>query len=172
MDQPATIGALPAAVAQGAGILVGYLPGMAMRRIVDLNPGEAKTNARDAYMIAEAARTMPHTLRSSAVADKQAAELSMLCGFDDDLAKQATAASNRIRGLLTQIQPSLLLHAGGDTTVIALWLGHGQIVTTNIYLHADMTVKEAAIAKFTPPGIAATGRYQPTDTVLAFLAAL
>src|SRR6185312_833185 len=42
-----------------------------------------------------------------AVADEQAAELSMLCGFDDDLAKQATAASNRIRGLLTQIHPAL-----------------------------------------------------------------
>jgi transposase len=107
VDQPATIGALPVAVAQAAGILVGYLPGLAMRRIADLHPGEAKTDARDAYIIAEAARTMPHTLRSIAVADEQAAELSMLCGFDDDLAKQATAASNRIRGLLTQIHPAL-----------------------------------------------------------------
>jgi len=92
-------------VAQAAGILVGYLPGLAMRRIADLHPGEAKTDARDAYIIAEAARCMPHTLRSIAVADEQAAELSMLCGFDDDLAKQPTAASNRIRGLLTQIHP-------------------------------------------------------------------
>lgn len=107
VDQPATIGALPVAVAQAAGILVGYLPGLAMRRIADLHPGEAKTDARDAYIIAEAARTMPHTLRSIAVADEQAAELSMLCGFDDDLAKQATAATNRIRGLLTQIHPAL-----------------------------------------------------------------
>ncbi|WP_346768937.1 IS110 family transposase [Crystallibacter degradans] len=107
VDQPATIGALPVAVAQAAGIMVGYLPGLAMRRIADLHPGEAKTDARDAYIIAEAARTMPHTLRSIAVADEQAAELSMLCGFDDDLAKQATAASNRIRGLLTQIHPAL-----------------------------------------------------------------
>ncbi len=107
VDQPATIGALPVAVAQAAGILVGYLPGLAMRRIADLHPGEAKTDARDAYIIAEAARTMPHTLRSIAVADEQVAELSMLCGFDDDLAKQATAASNRIRGLLTQIHPAL-----------------------------------------------------------------
>ncbi len=65
-----------------------------------------------------------------------------------------------------------LLHAGVDTTVIALWLGHEQIATTNIYLHADMTLKEAAIAKVTPLGITATGRYQPTDTVLAFLVAL
>ncbi|WP_026821272.1 IS110 family transposase, partial [Arthrobacter castelli] len=107
VDQPATIGALPVAVAEAAGIVVGYLPGLAMRRIADLHPGESKTDARDAYIIAEAARTMPHTLRSIKVADEQSAELSMLCGFDDDLAKQATAASNRIRGLLTQVHPAL-----------------------------------------------------------------
>lgn len=107
VDQPATIGALPVAVAQAEGIMVGYLPGLAMRRIADLHPGEAKTDARDAAIIAEAARTMPHTLRSIVIADEQAAELSMLCGFDDDLAQQATATSNRIRGLLTQIHPAL-----------------------------------------------------------------
>ena len=107
VDQPATIGALPVAVAQAAGITVGYLPGLAMRRIADLHPGEAKTDARDAAIIAEAARTMPHTLRSIAVADEQVAELAMLCGFDDDLAKQVTATSNRLRGLLTQIHPAL-----------------------------------------------------------------
>ena len=107
VDQPSTIGALPVAVAQAEGILVGYLPGLAMRRIADLHPGEAKTDARDAAIIAEAARTLPHTLRSIVLADEQAAELSMLCGFDDDLAKQATATSNRIRGLLTQIHPAL-----------------------------------------------------------------
>lgn len=107
VDQPATIGALPLAVAQDMGVMVGYLPGLAMRRIADLHPGEAKTDARDAAIIAEAARTMPHTLRSIVLADEQAAQLSMLCGFDDDLAKQATATSNRIRGLLTQVHPAL-----------------------------------------------------------------
>lgn len=44
VDQPSTIGALPVAVAQAEGILVGYLPGLAMRRIADLHPGEAKTD--------------------------------------------------------------------------------------------------------------------------------
>ena len=107
VDQPATIGALPVAVAQAAGTLIGYLPGLAMRRIADLHPGEAKTDARDALIIADAARTMPHALRSIQLAEEQIAELSMLCGFDDDLAKQATATSNRIRGLLTQIHPAL-----------------------------------------------------------------
>ncbi|WP_431712132.1 IS110 family transposase [Glutamicibacter uratoxydans] len=107
VDQPSTIGALPVAVARTEGTQVGYLPGLAMRRIADLHPGEAKTDDRDAAIIAEAARTLPHTLRSIVLADEQAAELSMLCGFDDDLAKQATATSNRIRGLLTQIHPAL-----------------------------------------------------------------
>lgn len=107
VDQPATIGALPIAVAQAAGALVGYLPGLAMRRIADLHPGEAKTDARDAAIIAETARTMPHTLRSIQATDEQVAELTMLCGFDDDLAAQTTQVGNRVRGLLTQIHPAL-----------------------------------------------------------------
>jgi integrase/recombinase XerD len=64
-----------------------------------------------------------------------------------------------------------LLHAGVDTTVIALWLGHEQIQTTQIYLHADLAIKEKALALTTPP-TAKPGRYQPTDRVLAFLDAL
>ena len=72
-----------------------------------LHPGEAKTDARDAAIIAETARTMPHTLRSIQVTDEQVAELTMLCGFDDDLAAQITQAGNRVRGLLTQIHPAL-----------------------------------------------------------------
>jgi transposase len=107
VDQPATVGALPVAVAGAEGVLVAYLPGLAMRRIADLHAGEAKTDARDAYIIAEAARSMPHTLRSLKIADSQVAELTMLCGFDEDLAAQITATSNRIRGLLTQIHPAL-----------------------------------------------------------------
>jgi integrase/recombinase XerD len=64
-----------------------------------------------------------------------------------------------------------LLLAGNDITVIALWLGHEQISTTNIYLHADMTHKQQAIDR-TKPINAKLGRYQPTDTLLAFLEAL
>lgn len=107
VDQPATIGALPVAVARATGAAVGYLPGLAMRRIADLHPGQAKTDARDAMIIAEAARTMPHTLRTIALDDETLAELGVLCGFDDDLTTQITATSNRIRGLLTQVHPAL-----------------------------------------------------------------
>src|SRR4051794_593082 len=107
VDQPATVGALPVAVARAEGVLVAYLPGLAMRRIADLHAGESKTDARDAYIIAEAARSLPHTLRPLKLADSQVAELTMLCGFDEDLAGQITQVSNRIRGLLTQIHPAL-----------------------------------------------------------------
>jgi site-specific recombinase XerD len=61
-----------------------------------------------------------------------------------------------------------LLESGVDVTVIALWLGHEQVSTTNIYLHADMTQKERAIARVTPPSTR-PGRYLATDSILTFL---
>jgi integrase/recombinase XerD len=64
-----------------------------------------------------------------------------------------------------------LLRAGVDTSVIALWLGHEQADTTQIYLHADLALKEKALARTAPPGTK-PGRYQPPDTILAFLQAL
>jgi integrase/recombinase XerD len=64
-----------------------------------------------------------------------------------------------------------LLHAGIDSTVIALWLGHERVETTQIYLHADLQLKERALARTKPPD-AKPGRYRPPDTLLAFLEAL
>jgi transposase len=107
VDQPNNIGALPIAVARATNCQVAYLPGLAMRRIADLHPGQAKTDARDAYVIAEAARSMPHTLRRVDVGEAALAELDVLVGFDDDLAGEATRLVNRIRGLLGGIHPAL-----------------------------------------------------------------
>ncbi len=64
-----------------------------------------------------------------------------------------------------------LLHAGVDTTVIALWLGHVDVRSTNAYLHADLSIKERALA-LTTPTQSPPGRYRPTDPLLAFLEAL
>ena len=61
-----------------------------------------------------------------------------------------------------------LLQAGVDITVIALWLGHESTETTQIYIHADLTIKEKALARTTPPNTP-PGRYKPTDDLLAFL---
>jgi integrase/recombinase XerD len=64
-----------------------------------------------------------------------------------------------------------LLRAGVETSVIALWLGHEQIETTHIYLHADLELKERALEK-TAPASTKPGRYRPPDKLLAFLEAL
>ena len=64
-----------------------------------------------------------------------------------------------------------LLRAGIDTSVIALWLGHEQIETTQIYLHADLEIKERALAKTNPANLT-PGRFRPPDKLLAFLEAL
>jgi site-specific recombinase XerD len=64
-----------------------------------------------------------------------------------------------------------LLHSGVDITVIALWLGHESPATTRVYLHADMALKEQALARLTPPDHQ-PGRYAPPDTLLAFLETL
>ncbi len=61
-----------------------------------------------------------------------------------------------------------LLHAGVDTSVIALWLGHVSVDTTQIYLHADLALKEQALARTRPPN-GRTGRYRPPDSLLAWL---
>lgn len=64
-----------------------------------------------------------------------------------------------------------LLRAGIDLSIIALWLGHEQMETTQVYLHADLAMKERALARTTPVS-AIPGRYRPPDTLLAFLEAL
>jgi site-specific recombinase XerD len=64
-----------------------------------------------------------------------------------------------------------LLRAGIDLSIIALWLGHEQMETTQIYLHADLALKEKALARTTPVNTR-PGRYRPSDTLLAFLEAL
>ena len=62
-----------------------------------------------------------------------------------------------------------LLAAGTDISVIALWLGHESTDATQIYLHADMGIKERALARITPASAGTVRRYKPPDTLLRFL---
>jgi integrase/recombinase XerD len=96
------------------------------------------------------------------------------------LARHAAAAAARCPSLnaktitahtLRHTAAMRLLHAGTDTSVIGLWLGHEQADTTQIYLHADLALKERALARVKPPD-ARPGRYRPPDKLLAFLEAL
>ena len=88
----------------------------------------------------------------------------------------ATAAASRPTMREKKVSPHVLRHsaamrllaAGIDATVIALWLGHETTTTVQAYIHADLALKEQALAR-TAPQDAPPGRYQPPDTVLAFL---
>jgi integrase len=65
-----------------------------------------------------------------------------------------------------------LLLAGVDRSVIALWLGHESVETTQMYLDANLAMKEQALAKTEPANTKASGRYRPDDKLLAFLKGL
>ena len=96
------------------------------------------------------------------------------------VAKHAKAAQERCPTLKNKtVSPHVLRHsaamsllrAGVDITVIAMWLGHEQVETAQIYLHADLGIKERALARTTPPNTT-PGRYRAPDALLAFLEAL
>jgi site-specific recombinase XerD len=65
-----------------------------------------------------------------------------------------------------------LLQAGVDRSVIALWLGHESVETTQVYLEATLAMKEQALAKTTPPNGGRFRRYRPGDELLGFLNSL
>ena len=98
------------------------------------------------------------------------------------LAKHLAAARQKCPSLKNKrVTPHVLRHsaamellqAGVDRSVIALWLGHESIETTQIYLDADLALKEKALAKTTPLAKGKTsGRYRPDDKLLAFLKSL
>jgi len=93
------------------------------------------------------------------------------------VAKHAAAAQRRCPSLAhKRVTPHVLRHSaamallrhGVPLSIIALWLGHESVETTQIYVHADMRMKEAALAHTTPSGLA-PGRFRPDDALLAFL---
>ena len=101
-------------------------------------------------------------------------------GVEHLLAKHVATASSRCPSLRTKrVSPHVLRHSaamdllqhGVDRSVIALWLGHESIETTEMYIHADMKLKEQALAKTLPLEVP-PGRYRPDDRLLAFLESL
>jgi integrase/recombinase XerD len=98
-------------------------------------------------------------------------------GLERRLAKHLATATRRCPSLndkkvtlhtLRHTAAMQLLQAGVDTTVIALWLGHERVDTTQIYLHADLELKEKALGRTRPPH-SRTGRYRPSDSLIAWL---
>ena len=87
------------------------------------------------------------------------------------IACPSLAAKNISPHTLRHTAAMALLAAGVDTAVIALWMGHESVRTTDIYLHADLSLKQKALERITPAEVT-PGRYQPRDALLAFLEAL
>jgi integrase/recombinase XerD len=96
------------------------------------------------------------------------------------LAKYTSVAAEKCDSLKRKnVSPHALRHSaamdllqnGVDRSVIALWLGHESVETTQIYLHADMTLKEKALSRTPPLGIN-PGRYRSDDQLMAFLESL
>jgi transposase len=120
IDQPGSIAQLAIAVAARRAVPVAYIPGLVMRRAAGLYPGEAKTDRRDAFVIADTARTRRRQIHWLDVgSDELLDQLRVLNGFDIDLAADLTRLTNRLRDALTSISPAIeravgsrLAHAG------------------------------------------------------------
>ena len=101
-------------------------------------------------------------------------------GIEYIVAKHTATAERKCRSLQRKhVSPHVLRHTtamellehGIDRSVIALWLGHESVNTTDMYLHADLKMKERALDRTSPPG-SQCGRYKPDDQTLAFLNSL
>jgi transposase len=119
IDQPGSIAQLALALARQREIPVAYVPGLVMRRAADLYPGEAKTDRRDAFVIADTGRTRRTQVHWLAIDDDLLLQLRVLNGLDTDLAADSTRHTNRLRDALTSVSPALeravgtkLHHAG------------------------------------------------------------
>jgi len=108
IDQPGSIAQLALAVAATRQVPVAYIPGLVMRRAADLYPGEAKTDRRDAFVIADTARTRRKQVHWLDVgSDELLDRLRVLNGFDIDIAADQTRLANRLRDALTSVSPAL-----------------------------------------------------------------
>ncbi|MGH3157182.1 MAG: IS110 family transposase [Streptosporangiaceae bacterium] len=180
IDQPGSIARLALAVAARRGTPVAYVPGLVMRRAADLYPGEAKTDRRDACVIADTGRTrrkQVHWLDASS--GELLAALRVLNGCDIDLAADQTRLASRLRDALTSIAPALeravgdRLHQAGVRDLIARYptltalraAGQSRIERTvrarspRIAARVTAAVAAALAARdVTVPAEAATGR--------------
>jgi transposase len=107
IDQPGSIGSLAVCVARRRGVPVAYVPGLVMRRASELYPGEAKTDRRDSFVLADTARTHARRLHWLEVDDETLERLRLLGGYDDDLAHDVNRAANRLRDMLLAVSPAL-----------------------------------------------------------------
>ena len=160
--QPGSIAQLALAVAARRGTPVAYVPGLVMRRAADLYPGEAKTDRRDACVLADTGRTRRRQVHwLDAGVDELLASLRVLNGYDIDLAAGATRLASRLRDALTSTSPALeravgeRLHHAGVRDLLAAY----PTLTALRAAKVSAAVAAALAAQdLTVPAEAATGR--------------
>lgn len=107
VDQPASGAQLLLALARARGVAVAYVTGLQMRRAADLYAGAAKTDPRDAWVLADYARRNVDRLTWLDITDDLLTTLRVLNGRDVDLATDANRISNRCRDALVAVSPAL-----------------------------------------------------------------
>lgn len=107
VDQQGSMAAIVLALAARRGIPVAYVSGLVMRRASGMYPGDAKTDRRDAFVIADTARLHARRLSWLQVDEQVVLELELLCGHDEDLRHDMTRYEHRIRDMLVAIAPEV-----------------------------------------------------------------
>ena len=107
IDQPSSMAQMLLSVAHQADVAVAYVTGLAMRRAADLYAGQAKTDPKDSFVLADYGRRNVDRLSWLEVSDELLVELRVLNGRDTDLAHDATRNTNRLRDALLSIAPAL-----------------------------------------------------------------
>ena len=128
VDMTSSAAVLALSVAAESGVPVAYVSGLAMRRAADLYAGAAKTDPKDAQVLADYAWRNADRLTWTAVTDEMLARLRVLNGRDTDLAADATRAANRLRDALLAVSPALeravgerLMSTPGLRTALGKW---------------------------------------------------
>ena len=166
VDQPNNIGRLTVAIAQSMGTTVRYLPGLAMRQLSRIHVGNAKTDVRDAYVIAHAGLNLPESLRKVDRVDEVFLKLKILNGIDEDLARAYTRLINQIRSALVGTYPEfervlrgqvihrkwilqLLAKYGGPTKIRRLGKARVNVFARRHRARNPETIVDAMFAAFT-----------------------
>ena len=150
IDMPSSAAQLLLTIAHARQVPVAYVTGLQMRRAAELYAGAAKTDPRDAWVLADFARRHVDQLAWIALSDELLAKLRILNGRDVDLAEDVNRATNRCRDALTSISPALERAIGDRLAIAGVRALLGQHPTPMALRAAGPTAIRAAVASRSP----------------------
>ncbi len=122
VDQPGSMSALLLAVADDMGIPRGFITPRAMAQAIGMCGGEVKTDAHDAFVIAEVSAGLPRLVKPVGAKSGACLRLASLMSYDCELTEEATRAGNRLHDLLLSTCPALEAHLAGKRLQSQLYL--------------------------------------------------